>query len=350
MTSLQDSYQKAVASGEIIADSQQLSVLAKFEELYQALTTKKLFAWRQEAPKGLYLWGSVGIGKTFLMNLFYHALPFSEKLRTHFLPFMQQVHAELRDLQGTKNPLQKIAKNWAEKTRVICFDELIVNDIADAMLLGGLLDALFQQGICVCFTANLPPDRLYENGLQRELFLPTIDHIKAHTDVIHLTMTDDYRTVPGRTNRYYHYPLTTAARDQLQQDFMAFSQGDTAQQAPLVICDRPIAVIKQAGKVAWFDFLTICNVPRGADDYLAIAQQFETVIVSNIIAIGANESNMARCFIQLVDVFYDAKTRLIISAALPIDQLYPAGQLVFEFARTRSRLTQMQSADWPSEL
>lgn len=350
MTSLLDSYQKAVASGEIIADSQQLSVLAKFEELYQALTTKKLFAWRQEAPKGLYLWGSVGIGKTFLMNLFYHALPFAEKLRTHFLPFMQQVHAELRDLQGTKNPLQKIAKNWAEKTRVICFDELIVNDIADAMLLGGLLDALFQQGICVCFTANLPPDRLYENGLQRELFLPTIDHIKAHTDVIHLTMTDDYRTVPGRTNRYYHYPLTTAARDQLQQDFMAFSQGDAAQQAPLIICDRPIAVIKQAGKVVWFDFLTICNVPRGADDYLAIAQQFETVIVSNIIAIGASESNMARCFIQLVDVFYDAKTRLVISAALPIDQLYPAGQLVFEFARTRSRLTQMQSAEWPSEL
>ncbi len=345
-------YQKKIATGEILNDPQQLAVIEKFQTIYKVLLQQPLgFISRfrkKHPPRGLYLWGSVGIGKTFLMDTFYYSLPFEEKQRIHFYAFMQEVHHQLRTLQGTKNPLQSIAKNWAQKTRVLCFDELIVNDIADALLLGGLFKALFEQGICLIITSNAPPDDLYKNGLQRELFLPAIAQIKTNLEVVHLQIIDDYRTYYGKHSDYYWYPLTTKTLENMEQSFLKFSQGALPKLTPLQINDRMIRVKKQADAIVWFDFMDICGIPRSQEDYLALTKQFHTILVSNLTRIGAHENDLARSFIRFIDVLYDNQIRLVIAAAQPIEQIYTSGQLLFEFARTRSRLTQMQSGDWLS--
>jgi cell division protein ZapE len=348
---LLEHYQRTVASGEILEDSQQRSAIQKLQTICESLVAEKGFLshFSNTTPKGLYLWGSVGIGKTFLMDTFYHFLPFENKWRTHFLPFMHEVHAALYALQGIKNPLKEIAKRWSQKTRVICFDELVVNDVADALVLGGLLDAFFAHKICMIFTSNVAPDDLYKNGIQRDLFLPTIEKIKNYNEVVHLSVVDDYRTrYPGHAKHYWS-PLTTTAQENMQQAFVLFSQGTTASTTPLVIYEREIPIKKAAGNVIWFDFLDICGVPRSQDDYLVIAQKFHTILISNLTPIRASENDLARSFIQLIDILYDAKVRLIISAALPIDQIYTEGKLLFEFNRTRSRLIQMQSESWEKE-
>ncbi|HVV68486.1 MAG TPA: cell division protein ZapE [Gammaproteobacteria bacterium] len=343
-------YQKKIAAGEILEDRQQLTAIEKFEAIYTALLTEPqgfISQFRKKSPpRGLYLWGSVGIGKTFLMDTFYYCLPFEDKLRIHFYAFMREVHHELRALQGTKNPLQMIAKNWARKTRIICFDELIITDIADALLLGGLLQALFQQGICLIVTANVSPDDLYKNGLQRELFLPAIAEIKARLDVVHLQIVDDYRANYRNQTKYYWYPLTTKTLENMEQCFVGFSHGIALDFAPLLINNRSIRIKKQAGSVVWFDFMDICGIPRSHEDYLAITKKFDTILVSNLTKIGENDNDLARSFIRFIDVLYDAKTRLVIAAAQPIAEIYTSGQLLFEFARTCSRLTQMQSGEW----
>lgn len=343
-------YQKKIASGEILPDPQQMVVMQRCETLYQQLLTERggwLSRWRHKTPpRGLYLWGSVGIGKTFLLDTFYYCLPFTDKLRSHFYAFMRAVHAELQTLQGSKNPLQQLAKNWAEKARIICLDELLVHDIADAMVLGNLFTALFQQGVCLMFSANIAPDDLYHNGLQRELFLPAIAQIKAHTEVIHLCTSDDYRAHSDQSERFYWYPLTTAALTNLARCFAHYAEGQTVTDAPLSICHRDIAVIKRAETVVWFDFMAICGKPRSQEDYLALVQQFRMICISNVPAISPKDSDLARSFIRFIDVLYDAKVRLALAAALPIEQLYTAGDLIDEFARTRSRLLQMQSAQW----
>ncbi len=346
-------YQKKIAAGEILPDPQQYLVMARFDQLHQQLlapSQRSFWPWCQKKPfRGLYLWGSVGIGKTFLVDTFYYTLPFPEKQRVHFYAFMRQIHEELRTLQGTKNPLRHIAQVWAKQTRVLCLDELIIHDIADALLLGNLLRALIDAGICVIFTANVPPDDLYRNGIQRHLFLPTIAYFKRHLDVIELNVAEDYRTNYGREKRYYHYPLTVENEARMAADFAFFSKGVSPIETPLIICHRKIRVKKYADGVAWFDFLDICNIPRSQEDYLAIVAQFHTILVSGLVAIAANNHDLARSFIRFIDVLYDAKTRLIITADQPIEQIYTAGPLLFEFARTRSRLTQMQGLQWGSE-
>jgi cell division protein ZapE len=341
-------YLKKIAAGEILEDQQQYQIIEKFQIIYEALLSQPQ-GWlarlqRKQPPRGLYLWGNVGIGKTFLMDTFYYSLPFEQKLRIHFYAFMQQVHQELHKLQGSKNPLQILAKNWAQKTRVLCFDELIVTDIADATLLGGLLAALFQQGICLIVTTNVPPDDLYKNGLQRELFLPAIAEIKAKMDICHLGITDDYRVNYSQRPQYYWYPLTTQTRQRLEESFARFSQGIPPTMSPLQINGRLIRVKKSAGSVVWFDFMDICGIPRSQEDYLALTKDYKTILVSNLTVIGPQEHDLARSFIRFIDVLYDTKTRLIIAAAQPIDQIYTSGQLLLEFARTRSRLIQMQSS------
>lgn len=345
---LLNNYKKLINSGEIFPEPQQLAVIQELEILSQTLLSEKksLLRFKKTPPKGLYLWGGVGIGKTLLLDTFYHSLPFQNKWRTHFLPFMREVHTELHRLQGTTQPLQQLARQWAKKARVICFDEFLVDDIADAAILGGLLDALFQQGICVVFTSNFAPDELYKNGLQRDLFLPTIASIKQQTKVIHLAINDDYRTSQTRQVKYYWYPLTTLAQENLESIFVKLAKGSAVNTTPLRICERDIRIKKQAADVVWFDFLAICGIPRSYEDYLIIAEKFPNVIISNVTAIRPYENDLARSFIQLIDVLYEAKTRLVISAALPISQLYTQGQLLFEFTRTQSRLIQMQSADW----
>jgi cell division protein ZapE len=341
-------YQRMLASGEILEDPQQGLAAQKFQELYEGFIAEKKI-WRpffQKPIKGLYLWGSVGIGKTFLMDTFYYFLPFEYKWRTHFLPFMQEIHIALQSLQGTKNPLKVIAKRWAKKTRVIFFDELVVHDVADALILGNVLDAFYEYKICTIFTSNVAPDDLYKNGIQRALFLPTIEKIKQHNESIHLHISEDYRIRHAVHKKYYWSPLTTAAQENMEKAFATFSAGIAPSTEPLILYEREIRFQKRAGDVIWFDFLDLCDIPRNKDDYLEIVKKFRTVCVSNVVPIHADENNLARSFIQLIDILYDSKTRLVISAALPIAQIYTEGKLLFEFDRTKSRLTQMQSEIW----
>ncbi len=346
---LLEHYQRNLSSGEMLEDSQQIQVIQKLQQVYDTLTIPKkswLPTFTKNSSKGVYLWGNVGIGKTFLMDLFYHQLPFDQKYRTHFLPFMREIHVQLNHLQGIKNPLLKIAQDWAARVRVICFDEFLVNDIADASILGGLLAAFFSQDICMVFTSNFEPDDLYKNGIQRHLFLPTIEKIKHETAVIHLETISDYRDrYPIKIN-HYCYPLTVETQAYMESAFSRFSTGISYTKDPLIINDREIYVEKISGKIVWFDFLAICGVPRSQNDYLDIVEKFEMIFISNLRQIRANENNLVRSFIQLIDVLYIARTKLIISAALPIEKIYENGELAFEFKRTLSRLTQMQSAQW----
>ncbi len=339
-------YQQKLASGEILPEAQQLAVMQQFELIYQQLLQPKKKKWWWQKPArnaGIYLWGNVGIGKTFLVDTFYYALPFPDKLRMHFYSFMQEVHAELKILQGEKNPLKLLATKFAKRARVICLDELIVADIADAMVLGGLLQALLAEGICVTLTANVSPDDLYKHGLQRERFFPAIDSIKQHLRVIHLAIVDDYRERP----RSQIPPTPLVQRGELlslEEYFDYFAQGVQPSFTPLHLYDREIQVVQRAGGVVWFEFLAICSKPRSQMDYLALVQQFHTILVSNIRPISAEDVDLARNFIKFVDVLYDARTRLIISPEVSLDSIYPRGRLAFEFKRTRSRLLEMRRA------
>lgn len=346
-------YHKKLASGEVLPDPQQEYIMQMFDVIHQKLIAthgktnsflNKLF--KHSPVKGLYLWGSVGAGKTFLVDTFYHCLPFEEKLRIHFHKFMELVHERLGVLQGEKNPLTLLAKEFAAEYRVICFDELLVNDIADAMLLGGLFQALFAQGVCLFFTSNTAPDELYKNGLQRERFLPAIELIIKNTDIFNLKLAADYRLNYVKHAKFYWYPLTLEARNQLDRYFSEFSGQAAIDFAPIEIYGRMVPVKKKTTSVIWFDFMDLCNIPRSQRDYLFLAEKYPTILISNLTAIRQDQSDVARLFIELIDVLYDDHTRLIISASHPIEQLYTQGRMLNEFARTRSRLLQMQSSDW----
>ncbi|MFT3742397.1 MAG: cell division protein ZapE [Gammaproteobacteria bacterium] len=335
-------YQTKLSLGEISPDPIQAACVAQLEQLHQTL----LHPHKRNLPKGLYLWGSVGIGKTFLMDLFYQSLPFPQKIRMHFYTFMSEIHQALHALQGTRDPLVHIGKAWAKKYQVICFDELIVTDIADAMVLGGLFEAFFHAGICLVFTTNVPPDDLYKNGIQRSRFLPAIAALKKHTEVIHLMSQQDYRAIALQKSQqaYYWYPVSVTSEAALEAYFQQCSEGIEIS-GTLEIAHRSIVVKKYANQVAWFDFMAICGIPRSFEDYLILVRQFPIIIVSNLRTITEQELDLARSFIRFIDVLYDHQTRLMISAEVLIEQIYPKGKLEFEFARTRSRLKQMTLAD-----
>lgn len=347
-------YQSDRQQGLIHADPTQEAVVLKLNALYQSLCDRhvqgrswwtrlkaKLGSVRQPL-QGLYLWGSVGIGKTYLMDLFYETLPVP-KMRIHFHRFMQMVHDDLKKLQGLEDPLEHVAKRFASKAHVICFDECLVNDIADAMLLAGLLRALLQHHVCLVMTSNTQPDQLYANGLQRALFLPAIELIKTSTDVIHMVTKTDYRLRNVSEQGVYFFPLGEAASRAMHRCFKQYTLHATPKQAPLIIHQRAIAVIASTDDVAWFDFNELCHVPRSQQDYLEIARLFNTVLVSNVPAIAADNITQITYFIYLVDVLYDARVKLILSAATPIADIYPQGTCRTAFERTQSRLIEMQS-------
>lgn len=351
----QNYYKNLLASDDILYDEQQAFVVEQLQSIYCQLTTREQlssflkFKSKKLSVKGLYLWGEVGIGKTFLIDCFYYCLPFKDKLRIHFHQFMKMMQENLTCLQGQIHALEKIAKKLAKSYRVICLDELIVNDIADAMLLAGLFEALYKEKICLLFTSNTAPDNLYLKGIQRDSFLPAIEHIKANSVVTHVSTQRDYRLLHYTTNQFFYTPLDSAAEKNLQAQFELNSQQAPVSRQPIKVLDREITVCKTANGVAWFNFLSICGVPRCQDDYLAIADRFHTIIISNVTAIEPEQNDLARSFINLVDVFYDANRRLIISAEKPADQLYLCGRLLFEYARTRSRLIEMQTLDWQNK-
>ena len=294
-----------------------------------------------EPPCGLYLWGGVGRGKTYLMDVFYETLPFAEKERLHFHRFMQRRHDDLRKLAGRAEPLRIVAERFAERARVLCFDEFYVSDIGDAMILAGLLRALFERGVCLVATSNVEPRKLYENGLQRRRFLPAIDLIERHTQVLHMGGDADYRLQVLRRDGIYR---VDTKGDALLGSFNAVCHTQPQERVALVVNGRPITARYCAEDAVLFDFDALCDGPRGVEDYIELARLFATVFLRGVPLFDSAKEDQARRFIALVDEFYDRNVKLLLAAVVPLDSLYQGERLGAEFERTQSRLTEMQSA------
>jgi len=305
---------------------------------------------RDDPPQGLYLFGRVGTGKSMLMDLFFQAVPLEKKRRVHFHAFMIEVHERLhrwrQAARGEKSdPLPEIAQDLAAEAWLLCFDEFHVVNIADAMILGRLFEGLFAAGSVVVATSNWPPDRLYEGGLQRERFLPFVDLVKQKLDVLELDGGRDYRRDRLKTLPVYHAPLGPSATTALERAWATLTDDARPETVTLTVKGRALEIPAARG-VARLTFEALCARPLGAEDYLAIARAFHTVILEGVPALGENNRNEARRFMLLVDALYESKTRLVIAAAAPPDRLYPAGDGAEEFRRTASRLMEMRSAEY----
>jgi cell division protein ZapE len=335
---LQRLYEELVAAWQ---DEQQQSALGAFFKRLRGDESRKLV-------RGLYFWGGVGRGKTYLMDNFFESLPFEQKLRAHFHRFMRRVHAELKKLDGQKNPLKKVADIIAHEARVICFDEFFVSDITDAMILGTLMEELFARGVTLVATSNIVPDGLYRDGLQRARFLPAIALLNEHTLVVNVDGGVDYRLRALEQAELYHYPLDEAADKSLLCSFKSLlpSGGVYQSDVELEVEGRMILARHLGEGVAWFDFVELCDGPRSQNDYIELAREYHTVVLSNVPALGRAKDDQARRFVNLVDEFYDRQVKLVISAELPLANLYSSGKLDFEFQRTVSRLLEMQSHDY----
>lgn len=341
--------------------AQQLAV-EKLHDLYLALCERArsssrngtlarwLGGFKKNRPplRGLYFWGGVGRGKTYLMDNFYESLPFEKKMRTHFHRFMRRVHHELALLKLEKNPLQKVADTIADEAEVICFDEFFVSDITDAMLLGTLLQLLFERGVTLVATSNIVPDELYKNGLQRQRFLPAIDLLKKHTEVVNVDGGIDYRLRALTQAQLYHYPADERAEEALAVAFRSLvpAAGEMRRGVAIEIERRAIQTRCIGEDVVWFDFAAICDGPRSQHDYIEIAREFHAVLVSGVPQMGRRTDDQTRRFINMVDEFYDRNVKLVISAHVPLRELYTEGKLSFEFQRTLSRLLEMQSHEY----
>lgn len=351
-----DFYQEQCRNGQVYEDKEQMQVLQHLEKLRQQLLRehqkrKGLFASLRKPKQipGLYLWGGVGVGKTFLMDCFYHTLPIAKKRRMHFHAFMCFVHTELKKQQGKKDPLQQVAAELADEMMVLCFDEFFVSDIADAMLLGRLLEALLARGVCLVATSNVPPEELYKNGLQRQHFLPTIALLQKELEVLHLLGHTDYRLRHLKHAGVFYIPNDETALDNLEKSFFLLSQRERVDSSPIEVLGRTIPIIKQAGPVIWFDFKVLCGIPRSQEDYLVLAEKYTTLFISDLPVLSAQSRDKISLWIKLVDVLYDARRRLVLSAEAPLEQIYSQGRFSFEYKRTLSRLLEMQSEDYFSK-
>jgi cell division protein ZapE len=296
--------------------------------------------------RGLYFWGGVGRGKTYLMDNFYESLPFDRKTRMHFHRFMHRVHAELKLLTGVKDPLKTIARKFAEEARVICFDEFFVTDIGDAMILAGLLDELFKNQVSLVCTSNIVPDGLYKDGLQRARFLPAIALLNTHTQVVNVDGGVDYRLRTLEDAELFHFPLGEEADASLLKSYEALALETGSHGTAMQINGRIIRAYKHSDDVVWFDFKELCDGPRGQSDYIELAKEFHAVLIANIPVLGGDKDDQARRFVNMIDEFYDRAVKVIISAEVAIKDLYSGGNLNFEFERTKSRLLEMQSHEY----
>jgi cell division protein ZapE len=296
--------------------------------------------------RGAYLWGGVGRGKTFMMDLLFESLPFDDKVRYHFHRLMNRVHGRLKTLHDKQDPLATVARELAGEARIICFDEFHVADIADAMLLARLLEALFEQGVTLVATSNSAPDELYRGGLQRQRFLPAIDLIRQHTEVVHVDGLTDYRLRVLEAAEIWHAPLDPMTDQNLERYFRDMAPDRGTEGETLDVLGRPIITRRRAEGIAWFDFDALCAGPRSQEDYIEIARWFQTVIISEVPRLDEERENEARRFIALVDEFYDRRVNLIVSAAESIGRIYAGTRLSREFERTRSRLLEMQSMEY----
>lgn len=345
-------YQAGVARGDWTNDLQQRRVLVELTRIHDEILLRRrqnalTRLWRRLRPapyvRGLYVHGGVGRGKTFLMDLFFDGLTIQRKQRLHFHRFMGRVHAELARLKEVEDPLAVVAEHFAENARVLCFDEFFVSDIGDAMLLGRLFKHLFANGVTVVATSNVAPKNLYRDGLQRAQFLPAIALIEKHCKVLHLDSPSDYRLRALTQAAVYYTPLGAASESALEAAFTRLSGAAMNPRPMIEVNGREIPVRRRAGCAIWFEFDALCRGPRAAADYIEIAQSCTTVLISNIPVFDDQSENEARRFVHLVDEFYDRGVKLVVSAAAAPTALYDGQRLSIEFARTQSRLIEMQS-------
>lgn len=335
-------------------DSAQRDILVELDRIRAELNAaesgsllQRLHLRRAPATvRGLYLWGAVGRGKTFLVDLFLESLPFADKLRLHFHRFMGRVHAELTRLQGQADPLREVAARFAAQARVLCLDEFFVTDIGDAMILSGLLEHLFAQGVVLVTTSNIAPENLYRDGLQRARFLPAIALLQQHCVVRELASPQDYRLQMLSRSGVYFTPADATAERALAACFARMASGSQRTEKTILINDRSIPLKARGNGVVWFDFAALCEGPRAVADYIELARSFHSVLISAVPQFTPQTDDAARRFVNLVDEFYDHGVNLLVSAAVPATELYDGERLRAEFARTESRLIEMQSAEY----
>lgn len=355
--SIRDAYEQHLLRHGHVRDRSQVRVLELLAGLQGQLLAapppkrglaKLLSRERQGAPgtTGLYIWGGVGRGKTFLMDLFFETLPLERKRRAHFHRIMRDVHERLGALGDIEDPLATVARDMAAEARVLCFDEFFVSDIGDAMILDRLLHGLFEHGVTLVATSNTRPDDLYRDGLQRQRFLPAIDALKRHTQVVELAGGTDYRLKLLQHAGTYLTPDDEPARARLGEFFTESASSQVAEDHELEVNGRTLTAHRCAKGIAWFDFHELCDGPRSQADYMEIARWYPTIVLSGVPQLDEFKENQARRFIALVDEFYDRRVKLIVSAERPPDELYAGKRLCFEFERTVSRLIEMQSTEY----
>ncbi len=336
-------------------DADQRRIAAALDDLRTRLATTQATVghWpfsrrrrRQTPVRGLYIYGDVGRGKTYLMDLFHERLAERRKLRKHFHSFMKNVHDALAALPDQADPLHTVAREIAANYRVICFDEFFVSDIADAMLLGNLFTALFENGVTLVATSNVAPDDLYKDGLQRARFLPAIEALKAHCNVLRTDGPSDYRLRVLRNSDAYRTPLGEATTQALCEDYERLVPVSSMGPGHIPVNGRPIAFVRRGPSVGWFSFDAVCRGPRSTLDYIELAKFFSTLILSDVPQLTATTEDEARRFIALIDELYDRRVNLMLSAEVPLDQLYAGEKLAFEFKRTASRLQEMQGEEY----
>ncbi len=348
-------YQTDLQQPNFLADPLQRQAVAHTQRLYQELLTvqtqkpgmfARLFKNKPRYTKGLYFMGGTGRGKTYLLDCFYESLPFKEKYRVHFHRFMLEIHARLKELPPSPDPLQVIGAELAQRYRILCLDEFHVHDIGDAMIMAGLLQALFEHGLILAATSNIPIKQLYKNGLQRERFLPAISELQENLEEVNLQDGQDYRLYRLTHGDTYQVVTGNNSHDWLAQRFTDLAPSTPKHGRQLHINHRDIPYIALADDVVWFDFQVLCNTPRAASDYIEIALQFHTLCLSGIPVMTEAQDDVAKRFIHLVDALYDHNVKLIATAVAMPDQLYTGRRLAFAFQRTRSRLYEMTSQDY----
>jgi cell division protein ZapE len=346
-------FDAALAARGIEPDDAQRAAALRLQQFYDELvafkgmrrTALRKLLVHPELPRGVWFWGGVGRGKSFLMDCFFEAVPYQRKRRVHFHAFMREVHERLKAVKNEADPLALVAQQVAKETRLMCFDEFHVSDIADAMILGRLMQALFDAGVVFCITSNYPPDGLYPNGLQRERLLPTVALLNEKLDVIKIDAGIDYRLRALEQAPVYLLPSDGNGDALLMKTFAQVAHGEGVDR-PLELQGREISVVHRAPGVVWFEFAELCGGPRSQNDYLDLAHRFHTIFVSGVPRLTAEMANEARRFTWLVDVCYDHRVKLLIAAAVPAEELYVAGPQAGEFQRTVSRLIEMRSHDY----
>ncbi len=350
-------YLNDIQTDEFSEDPCQMQAVEMLDDLYHRILKaidsksflkqlKDLFTDKKEPIIGLYFWGGVGRGKTYLMDMFYDSLPTNRKMRLHFHRFMHQTHEQLNLYKGQKNPLLLIADEISKKTNVICFDEFFVKDITDAMILGGLFEALFKRGVSLVATSNIPPERLYWNGLQRERFIPAIKLIQQHCEIVNLDNGIDYRLRTLEQADIFHCPHDDDAIKNLNNSFDHLATEEMPLASSIEIEHRMIETIRCAEGIIWFQFSAICESARSQTDYIELSRCYQTVIVSEIPQLDSKDDAAVRRFISLVDEFYERHVNLMITAEVELEEIYTGSLLAFEFKRTLSRLQEMQSVDY----